>query len=408
MRIAVVYLAEFPPAKGGSGADRRVRDIVRGLASQGNEVEMWVPRRNTGASLLDQGDYRIRYCGPTIAKAGRLRARLGYWREVLTLAKSGGFDWVLLYSVRIDAFLPALLMRSRGIKIASEFCDLRSSGIERTSVSSWLTWLSLKADEILMPRVSDLNIAISRYLVDHVTRHSPRSATLRLPVLVDSDLFKPSPAAAEAANLRWGIPSQAPVFAYVGGLWKQEGVRFLVEAFTRLAKRHPEARLIIAGRLDKAASHDDVEAMAQASGLGNRIITPGWVSTEDVVSIYSRADVLVLPQARDLFAVAALPTKLAEYSNVGKAIIASDVGDVGQYFVSGRDALLVECENVDQLEAAMEKLAGDKQLRAQLSEGATKVARANFDYREAGNRIAAKMISVSSGQTSGQAQDITP
>ena len=110
------------------------------------------------------------------------------------------------------------------------------------------------------------------------------------------------------------------------------------------------------------------------------------------MGIYSRSDGLALPQLNDQFAVAALPTKLAEYSNMKKAIIATRVGDIPQYFTSGKDILLVESENIDEIEQAMITLITDKGLRQKLGEGASRVAQENFDYRRAGERLSAALL----------------
>lgn len=103
---------------------------------------------------------------------------------------------------------------------------------------------------------------------------------------------------------------------------------------------------------------------------------------------------LVLPQINDQFAIAAMPTKSAEYAMMGKAIIATEVGDIPLYFRNGESALLVKSESASALADAMERLIKDTELRNRLAIAARKVAETHFDYREAGKRIVAAMEAV--------------
>lgn len=393
MKIACVYKAVYPPVSGGSGADRRVRDMMRGLVHAGHEVNMFVPKRDAGETTLNIDDMQVRYIGDSAnGQHSTMKTRKSYWNALKAAVLNEGFDCLILYSVQIDGYFPARYLRKKGVKIAAEFCDLRSSGFETNSLRQRLRQFILRLDEALIPRVTDLNIVISQYLEKHCTDRAPNTPVIRMPVLVDSGLFKTSKAAANKVSAAWDIPDDAVVFSYVGGLWKSEGVGTLVNAFAQVVKEHPQSRLIIAGRLTKSDDHDDIEGMVDTLGLEGKVITPGWVSTDVVVGIYSRSDAVVLPQLNDQFAVAALPTKLAEYSHMKKAIIATRVGDIPQYFTSGKDILLVESENVDEVAQAMKTLITDKNLRRTLADGASRVAQENFDYRRAGERLSNALL----------------
>lgn len=395
MKIGIVYLGVFPPKSGGSGGDRRVRDITRGIAFAGHDINMFIPRRLADETTLIVDDIKVRYLGQGFKKkTGKVKSRLSFWKSFRKIILEENFDWVLIYGGQLDALRTIKILKRQGVNIAAEFCDLRSVGWTPKNIKDWINWLTLKADEALIPRHTDLNIVISKYLEDHCLKRAADTKLIRIPVLVDQDLFTPSQSSAKAFAKTWNIPKNSIVFSYVGGLWKTEGVGYLVKAFAKVVKSHPNARLVIAGRLKKTDNHDDIEALVKQYKLENHVITPGWVSTDVVVGIYSRSDVLVLPQIDDEFAVAALPTKLAEYSNVGKAIIATRVGDVPLYFTSGENALLVESENIEALSTAMDSLITDKELRLNLAKGAKGVAVKHFDFRKAGTRISQAMEQV--------------
>lgn len=394
MKIAIVYFGEFPRKIGGTGADRRVRDIARGLAAQdGVDVTMLVPRRSDDQEKLEMDGLNITYLGQ-VKRNGLwwYLSRLAFWKDVLKLNHRLPFDWILLYSPTIDALFPAWRLKSSGTKIATEMCDLRSVGFTKSSIRKFFNAQLFKLDENLIPKVTNLNIVISRFLEDHVRRVAPNTPVMRLPVLVDKALFVPVENAPLIAKNRFGVAEEDFAVVYAGGLWKQEGVRYLVEAFSEVVRRFPHSKLIIAGRIvPDSNDHDDIEKLVRKLQIREQVVLAGWVSTDDVILLYSRANVLVLPQINDKFAIAALPTKLAEYSAMRKPIIATRVGDVPMYFTDDESALLVESEDALQLQKALERIISNPELQEQLAAGAARVGDTHFDYRISGKHILRKM-----------------
>ncbi len=385
MKIAVVYQGNYPPAKGASGADRRVGNITRGLASAGVDVCMLTPRRGRTEDRVEADGFPVYYFGTNTSQSA-LRNRLAFWLQVCRFAQAEKIDWLLLYSTLADSILPALYLRARGIHIAAEFCDLRSAGFTPSNGKETLIRFALRLDEYFVPKMTDLNIVISNYLKQLVLQKAPATPVLQLPILVDTDKFVPDPVGATTFRNKWQLGDR-PLIVYIGGLWAPEGVRYLVEAFAHLAQEHGDARLVIAGRLEKGPHHDDIESLSHQLGLNERLITTGWIGTEEVIQLLSAATILVLPQSNDLFARAALPTKLSEYSAMGKAIVATRVGDVPLYFTDMENAMLCEPNSAESIAHALRLLLSQPALREQLGAAAKKRAFASFDYRTAGKTI---------------------
>jgi glycosyltransferase involved in cell wall biosynthesis len=64
------------------------------------------------------------------------------------------------------------------------------------------------------------------------------------------------------------------------------------------------------------------------------------------------------------------PTKLFEYMAMGKGIVASRLGQIGDVLENEKTALLVEPGNVLELSNAIQRLAGSRELRERLGESA--------------------------------------
>jgi len=81
------------------------------------------------------------------------------------------------------------------------------------------------------------------------------------------------------------------------------------------------------------------------------------------------------------------PTKLFEYLAMGKGIVASRLGQVGEVIIDGENGLLVEPGDADGLARAIERLAGDGELRARLGAAARETAIERYTWRHNAARV---------------------
>jgi len=382
MKLAVIYQAVFPSLKGGSGGDRRVRDLTKGLAVE-NEVEMLVPaERNFGQPNPDSDEFKVTYLGK---KGNVLVRKYGYWTKVIEYCKKEKFDGVLFYNTTFESVPVMKRIKKNGTFVFYEICDEHSA-----SLSGFEGWRNKYAENNL-PKNSELNITISDYLAGRVKEHAPEVPVVKVPILYDGNLFFNDEEKAKETRRNFNIDANDVVFGYAGGTWKEEGIATLLESFSILLKEYDNIKLIVAGKLTQSERHDDIEGFVKRNNLSDQIITPGWVDTEMVRGIYSAADILCLPQIQHGFNVAGLPTKLAEYASIGKAILATGVGDVPQYFKNNESAMLYPSGDQEEMLKVMRQLIDDKSLRQRLGQTAKIVSEANFDYRNAGKKISKKL-----------------
>ena len=215
MKIAVVYQGTFPPRKGASGADRRVENIALGLAFNSHDVCMLTPKRNRLEDRSDAKGFPVHYLGPKNYRTS-LIGRYKFWRDVCIFARKEKLDWVLLYSALADSIAPAVFLKRNGIFVAAEFCDLRSCVFPgRGPRETFMRWL-YRADETLLPKVTDLNIVISGFLAEHVTKHAPKTSTMLLPVIANTTEFATTCQGASRFRNKWKLVDKS-IVAYVGG-----------------------------------------------------------------------------------------------------------------------------------------------------------------------------------------------
>ncbi len=126
---------------------------------------------------------------------------------------------------------------------------------------------------------------------------------------VDTERFRPEEPAPGADAVRLaGIDSRLasgrPLLVFVGTLEPRKDVPTLVEAFSAVASRHPEALLVLAG--GRGWGGDDVDAAIVATGLGQRIIQTGYVDDDAIPALLRSARAVVYPSLYEGFGLPAL------------------------------------------------------------------------------------------------------
>ena len=119
------------------------------------------------------------------------------------------------------------------------------------------------------------------------------------------------------------------------------------------------------------------------------MIFTGTVAHERVPQLLDACDILVSPHipladGSDFFGS---PTKVFEYMAMGKGIVASRLGQIGEVLEADETALLVEPGNVDELARAIVKLVESPGLRARLGARAREVAIQKHTWRRNAQRV---------------------
>lgn len=129
-----------------------------------------------------------------------------------------------------------------------------------------------------------------------------------------------------------------PKILCLGRLVHEKGFDLAINAFASLIKRFPQARLIIVGD-GPARAHLETESMRL--GLTEAIEFTGWRTPEEVLRLISKATVVVVPSRwREPFPMVAL-----EAAQMGRPVVATDVGGLPESVVHQQTGLLVGKED---------------------------------------------------------------
>ena len=201
---------------------------------------------------------------------------------------------------------------------------------------------------------------------------------------VDVDTFRPG-IGGKRDRFELGVSDDERLVGFVGTFGPWHGVLELAKAIALISRAVPLKFLLVgAGKLK-----NEMEQMIRDAGLIDRVIFTGAVTHERVPSLLDACDILVAPHVpladgSDFFGS---PTKLFEYMAMGKGIVASRLGQIGDVLSHEETALLVEPGNSNELAESIVRLANSKELRDRLGENVRRVAVQTYTWRHNARRV---------------------
>jgi glycosyltransferase involved in cell wall biosynthesis len=159
------------------------------------------------------------------------------------------------------------------------------------------------------------------------------------------------------------------IVLWQGIIFPYKGIDLLLDAWRGVEKSGTAARLVIAGTGSPEILAAIQEQIAQLE-LKRVTLQLRFISSEELVAVYRRADIVVYPY-RAITTSGALATGLA----LGKTIVASDLTVFRELLTNEENALLVNPEKTEELAAVLIRLIGSAELR---EEFAAKIRAMNF------------------------------
>jgi glycosyltransferase involved in cell wall biosynthesis len=219
---------------------------------------------------------------------------------------------------------------------------------------------------------ADLVAVVSEVLKDDLVAAGIDARRIAVvPNAVDTKLYRPD---IPSADLRtcFGLGDRL-VIGFIGTFGPWHGVELLVEAFARLLAADPARRdrlvLLLVGDGTRMGA---VRSEVVRHGLDGSVVTTGLVPQDEGPAHLACFDIAVAPTVPnpDGSPFFGSPTKLFEYFAMGRAVVASAIGQVAEIITDGETGLLVRPGDAGALAAALARLADDSLLRARLGAAA--------------------------------------
>lgn len=237
--------------------------------------------------------------------------------------------------------------------------------------SGFLGWLRMKSSIILLKRVRTLAhgvIVISKHLEDVMNDICKNDIPVfNIPITVDLKYFP----------LKEWVPNPHQFKIFYGGSFflGKDGMEYLIEAFKRVVTDFPGLSLLLSG---KSVVKEEMDKVMGLISDCPQISYLGYLNTDEYFSVLNSCDIFCMPRNNSMLANAGFPFKLGEFLATGKAVIATEVGDVPLYLTNGVNALLIKPESVSELMEAIKFCIQNPEKIIQMGMNARQLCEENF------------------------------
>jgi glycosyltransferase involved in cell wall biosynthesis len=373
----ITYLRATPgPGTQAGGASSHIKGVIGGLVELGAKVELV---SNDVLAGFDNSKVKLTLIKPE---------PLGATRAVFDLNNNEVFTSGALAVIQANP-PDFIYQRYARFSWAGVLASLRTQCPLFLEYNGSEVWVGKHWDRVnmldLLERYERLNLAaaVRIFVVSEVERKnlegvgiSPEKIIVN-PNGVDVKAFRPNIGGLEKrAELE--LRSDELLVGFVGTFGPWHGVLVLAEAIKLIPANVP-VRFLLVGT---GALHGEMKKLLASEEENGRVIFSGSVEHDEIPALLDACDVLVSPHVpleggAEFFGS---PTKLFEYMAMGKAIVASRLGQIGEVLKHEETALLVSPGNSQELSAAIIRFAESRSLRETLGAAARSTAVANHTW----------------------------
>jgi len=383
-QLRITYLRATPgPGTQAGGAASHIKGVIEGLLKLGAEVQVISNDELVG---LDPAKVRLTKIDPELR---------GSTRAVFDITNNAVFT----------RGAAAFVQQSHPDFIYQRYARFSWAGVVASLVSGRPLFLEYNGSEVwvgrhwdrvsnldLLERYERLNLAAATriFVVSEVDRVNLEQAGIAPEKIivnsngVDAEIFRPHIGGA-GVRAELGLSDEKQLVGFVGSFGPWHGVLALAKAINMIPAALPLKFLLVGD----GALQGEMKRMLREDVERGRVIFKGAVSHTEVPRLLDACDILVSPHiplaaGADFFGS---PTKLFEYMAMGKGIVASRLGQIGEVLTDGQTALLVEPGNTNELRDAILRLAESRELRETLGARARQIAIERHTWKRNAQKI---------------------
>lgn len=346
MSRVLLVTNDFPPRPG--GIQSYLGEFVGRLAGAGSRSVLVYAPQWKGADAFDRSaeaaGYRVvRHPGTLMLPGPAVDARMR------RLIGEHGID-----TVWFGAAAPLALLAPRA----------RQAGATRVLASTHgheVGWSMLPVARSVLRRIgdgTDVVTFVSRYTRSRfASAFGPAARLEYLPPGVDTDRFRPDPAARAELRARYGL-GERPTVLCLSRLVPRKGQDALIKALPSIRRRVDGAALVIVGG---GPYLDALRKLAADRGVAEHVTFTGGVQAAELPAHHALADVFAMPcRTRGAgMDVEGLGIVFLEASATGVPVIAGLSGGAPETVRHNKTGLVVDGRSVDEVAEAVAELLDD-------------------------------------------------
>jgi glycogen(starch) synthase len=368
---------EYPPAVVG-GLGRHVGALARELSAAGHDVR--VVTRGTQADVVDEclDGVRVRRAALDPIDIAFTTETLLAWsqaaehsltRAVLPLLEGWrpdvvhAHDWLVAQSaVTVAAITGAPIVATIHAMETGRHQGWLPAPLNR-AIHSVERWLAHEAATV---------ITCSHFMRDEATRlfELPADKVHVVHNGIDVLAWRSPPRAQREVRARFA--GDGPLIVFAGRLVHEKGVQVALSAMPSITRRHPGARLVIAGT---GPYEQALRDQARRARLGRSTQWAGFLPDDELRALVASADVAVVPSLYEPFGIVAL-----EAAAAGVPLAVSDTGGLRDLVEPGVTGTRFAPDDPKALGTAISELLDHRVLARRMARTAAQRVDADFSW----------------------------
>ncbi|MEM3795532.1 MAG: glycosyltransferase family 4 protein [Thermoprotei archaeon] len=158
----------------------------------------------------------------------------------------------------------------------------------------------------------------------------------------------------------------------VGRLIGRKGIQYLIMAMPTIVKALGKVKLEVVGN---GPYRENLERLTKELSLEKYVLFRGDLPRHELPYVYAGCDLYVHPSLSEDF-----PSAISEAMAAGRAVVATDVGVIGEHIKDGVNGCLVPPRNTTALAEKIIDLLNDGDRRVKMGEEARRYAEENLDW----------------------------
>jgi len=352
--------------------------LLEWLSTHGSDVRVidydidWAARK--GGSILQgrqefagvhkyYADARVALVRPAMLRLpliARLSWLFGNWRELRAIFRDATPDVVIAYGIS-NALLTLGFCRVRRRPFVYHIMDAL-----HTHADAVVVRLIARTIEAFTMRHADRVVVVSKGLGRYaVAMGAPADRVVVVPIGVRKIPADPELGARARALL--GVADDEVMLIFVGWQYPFSGLRELIQDFARRGSAVPWLRLVLVG---SGELFGELQRIRSANGLERQVIMTGQRPVDEVGGLIEGADFGVLPAYRNETMEHLVPTKVVEYMERGKPVVATRLPGLEAEFGALPGILYIGRpeETIDRIKALGANRAAIRRVARQLGE----------------------------------------
>ncbi len=381
------------------GASVHVRQIVEAMQNCGYEIRAYSlnvsPKQSNGHLPLRR---KLRQ---RLKK--RLKRYVGQFNQLFKNVKLFFQEWKIISKERPDVlmirynllnFSASIVAKLKRIPVVLEVNSPHAFERKNLTNDVWhlplIPFIIERLNFCLADRIITVSEALKKYYLE---RKVPDDKIFVIPNGVNIKRFNPD-ISSLLIREKFALGNQV-VMGFVGSFHYWHGLDNIMHLIDRIYEKYQNVSYLLVG---DGPLKRKVEDFVTSSNYDDRVILTGYVPHEDVPSHVAAMDIVLAPYPHMNFFYFS-PLKLFEYMAAGKAVVASEIGQIAEIIKNGENGFLYDPGDLDSFVEKTCELIEDTNLRKRFGVKSRATIVNSFTWEKNVKSIMNVMLSLNHNQT---------